>query len=53
MWKAAAGQSVKVALDEEVDDWETDPDFEVIPRHLRSPYTLPIPRPCLTAASLP
>lgn len=29
MWKAAAGQSVKVAVDEGGDDWETDPDFEV------------------------
>lgn len=29
MWKAAAGQSVKVAVNDEVDDWETDPDFEV------------------------
>ncbi|XP_047436372.1 src substrate cortactin-like isoform X4 [Mugil cephalus] len=28
MWKAAAGQSVKVAVDEGGDDWETDPDFE-------------------------
>lgn len=29
MWKAAAGQSVKVAVDDGGDDWETDPDFEV------------------------
>ncbi|XP_062404834.1 src substrate cortactin-like isoform X3 [Sardina pilchardus] len=28
MWKAAAGQSVKVAVDDGGDDWETDPDFE-------------------------
>uniref|UniRef100_A0A8C9ZZS3 Cortactin n=1 Tax=Sander lucioperca TaxID=283035 RepID=A0A8C9ZZS3_SANLU len=28
MWKAAAGQSVNVAVNEEGDDWETDPDFE-------------------------
>ncbi|XP_061889693.1 src substrate cortactin-like isoform X2 [Entelurus aequoreus] len=28
MWKAAAGQSIKVAVDEGGDDWETDPDFE-------------------------
>uniref|UniRef100_H2SZJ4 Cortactin n=1 Tax=Takifugu rubripes TaxID=31033 RepID=H2SZJ4_TAKRU len=28
MWKATAGQSVKIAPSEEVDDWETDPDFE-------------------------
>ncbi|TRY95461.1 hypothetical protein DNTS_000434 [Danionella cerebrum] len=28
MWKAAAGQSVSVAVDEGADDWETDPDFE-------------------------
>ena len=29
MWKAAAGQSVSVAVDNGADDWETDPDFEV------------------------
>lgn len=29
MWKATAGQSVKIAPTDEVDDWETDPDFEV------------------------
>jgi len=29
MWKASAGQSVTVAVDEGGDDWETDPDFEV------------------------
>lgn len=29
MWKATAGQSVKLAPSDEVDDWETDPDFEV------------------------
>lgn len=29
MWKATAGQSVKIAPSDEVDDWETDPDFEV------------------------
>uniref|UniRef100_A0A8C2WUI8 Cortactin n=1 Tax=Cyclopterus lumpus TaxID=8103 RepID=A0A8C2WUI8_CYCLU len=28
MWKAAAGQSVSVAVNEDADDWETDPDFE-------------------------
>ncbi|XP_059207147.1 src substrate cortactin-like isoform X2 [Centropristis striata] len=28
MWKAAAGQSVNVAVNDEGDDWETDPDFE-------------------------
>ncbi|XP_028257629.1 src substrate cortactin isoform X2 [Parambassis ranga] len=28
MWKAAAGQSVSVSVDEGGDDWETDPDFE-------------------------
>uniref|UniRef100_A0A8C4H1G4 SH3 domain-containing protein n=1 Tax=Dicentrarchus labrax TaxID=13489 RepID=A0A8C4H1G4_DICLA len=28
MWKAAAGQSVSVAVNDEGDDWETDPDFE-------------------------
>ncbi|XP_030018997.1 src substrate cortactin isoform X5 [Sphaeramia orbicularis] len=28
MWKAAAGQSVNVAVDDGGDDWETDPDFE-------------------------
>ncbi|XP_076011780.1 src substrate cortactin isoform X2 [Genypterus blacodes] len=28
MWKAAAGQSVNVNVDEGGDDWETDPDFE-------------------------
>lgn len=42
MWKAAAGQSVKVAVDDEVDDWETDPDFEV------RPPTPPAPHPLLT-----
>lgn len=30
MWKAAAGQSVNVSVDEGGDDWETDPDFEVL-----------------------
>lgn len=29
MWKAAAGQPVKVAVNDDGDDWETDPDFEV------------------------
>lgn len=29
MWKATAGQSVKMAVNDETDDWETDPDFEV------------------------
>uniref|UniRef100_A0A8C2HK40 Cortactin n=1 Tax=Cyprinus carpio TaxID=7962 RepID=A0A8C2HK40_CYPCA len=28
MWKAAAGQSVSVDVDDGGDDWETDPDFE-------------------------
>lgn len=28
MWKAAAGQSVSMSVDEGADDWETDPDFE-------------------------
>lgn len=28
MWRAAAGQSVNVAVEEGADDWETDPDFE-------------------------
>ncbi|XP_015252817.1 PREDICTED: src substrate cortactin isoform X3 [Cyprinodon variegatus] len=28
MWKAAAGQNIKVAVDDGGDDWETDPDFE-------------------------
>ncbi|XP_052438544.1 src substrate cortactin [Carassius gibelio] len=28
MWKAAAGQSVSVSVDDGGDDWETDPDFE-------------------------
>ncbi|XP_044050145.1 src substrate cortactin-like isoform X6 [Siniperca chuatsi] len=28
MWKAAAGQSVNVAVNDAGDDWETDPDFE-------------------------
>ncbi|CAI5672083.1 unnamed protein product [Oreochromis niloticus] len=28
MWKAAAGQSVNVSVDDGGDDWETDPDFE-------------------------
>ncbi|XP_028999479.1 src substrate cortactin-like isoform X2 [Betta splendens] len=28
MWRAAAGQSVKVDVDDGGDDWETDPDFE-------------------------
>ncbi|TKS70521.1 Src substrate cortactin [Collichthys lucidus] len=28
MWKAAAGQSVNVTINDEGDDWETDPDFE-------------------------
>lgn len=40
MWKATAGQSVKVAPSDEVDDWETDPDFEV-----PSP-TFPCPAHC-------
>lgn len=29
MWKAAAGQSVQMTVDDGGDDWETDPDFEV------------------------
>lgn len=29
MWKAAAGQPVKAAVNDDGDDWETDPDFEV------------------------
>ncbi|XP_034161391.1 src substrate protein p85 isoform X3 [Pangasianodon hypophthalmus] len=28
MWKAAAGRSVSVTVDDGPDDWETDPDFE-------------------------
>ncbi|KAM9366734.1 src substrate cortactin isoform 2-T2 [Symphorus nematophorus] len=29
MWKAAAGQSINVSVNDDVgDDWETDPDFE-------------------------
>ncbi|XP_037103218.1 src substrate cortactin-like isoform X2 [Syngnathus acus] len=28
MWKAAAGQSIKVTVADGGDDWETDPDFE-------------------------
>ncbi|XP_060780055.1 src substrate cortactin-like isoform X1 [Neoarius graeffei] len=28
MWKAAAGRSVSVTVDDGADDWETDPDFE-------------------------
>ncbi|XP_037650973.1 src substrate cortactin-like isoform X4 [Sebastes umbrosus] len=28
MWKAAAGQSVNMAVNDDGDDWETDPDFE-------------------------
>ncbi|CAL8352520.1 unnamed protein product [Merluccius merluccius] len=28
MWKAAAGQSVNISVDDGGDDWETDPDFE-------------------------
>uniref|UniRef100_A0A3Q3W2U4 SH3 domain-containing protein n=1 Tax=Mola mola TaxID=94237 RepID=A0A3Q3W2U4_MOLML len=28
MWKAAAGQSVKLDVHDNGDDWETDPDFE-------------------------
>ncbi|XP_038149480.1 src substrate cortactin-like isoform X2 [Cyprinodon tularosa] len=28
MWKAAAGQNIKVAVDDGGEDWETDPDFE-------------------------
>uniref|UniRef100_A0A3Q2ZQ69 Cortactin n=1 Tax=Kryptolebias marmoratus TaxID=37003 RepID=A0A3Q2ZQ69_KRYMA len=34
MWKAAAGQNIKVAVDDGGDDWETDPDFEVPVVHL-------------------
>lgn len=37
MWKAAAGQSFKVDADEGGDDWETDPDFEVLPHLLLFP----------------
>ena len=29
MWKASAGQTVNVPLDDGGEDWETDPDFEV------------------------
>lgn len=39
MWKASAGQSVKLAPSDEVDDWETDPDFEVPP----PPPPFPVP----------
>lgn len=39
MWKAAAGQNIKVAVDDGGDDWETDPDFEV-PGSFSSPSTL-------------
>ncbi|XP_072550703.1 src substrate cortactin isoform X3 [Salminus brasiliensis] len=28
MWKAQAGRSVSVTVDDGADDWETDPDFE-------------------------
>uniref|UniRef100_A0A4W4FWH0 SH3 domain-containing protein n=1 Tax=Electrophorus electricus TaxID=8005 RepID=A0A4W4FWH0_ELEEL len=28
MWKAVAGRSLSVTVDEGADDWETDPDFE-------------------------
>jgi len=29
MWRAAAGNTVNVAVSDEDDDWETDPDFQV------------------------
>ena len=41
MWKAAAGQSVSVAVEDGGDDWETDPDFEVSMTTLWSPSPHP------------
>lgn len=36
MWRSAVGHSVDMKVSEEGDDWETDPDFEVLPGfHLR------------------
>lgn len=43
MWKAAAGQNVKVAVDDGGDDWETDPDFEVSPSSSRLFLLSPVP----------
>lgn len=31
MWKSAVGHSVDMKVSTEGDDWETDPDFEVLP----------------------
>ncbi len=44
MWKAAAGQSVSVTVNDGGDDWETDPDFEVLVHgasSLQSPFSSP------------
>lgn len=30
MWKSAVGHNVSVKVSAEGDDWETDPDFEVL-----------------------
>lgn len=43
MWKAAAGQNVKVAVDDGGDDWETDPDFEVSPSSSHLSLLSPVP----------
>ena len=43
MWKAAAGQSVSVAVEDGGDDWETDPDFEVSLTTPRSHHQTPAP----------
>lgn len=31
MWRSAVGHSVDMKVSEQGDDWETDPDFEVLP----------------------
>lgn len=31
MWRSAVGHSVDMKVSAEGDDWETDPDFEVLP----------------------
>ena len=35
MWKSAVGHDVSMKVAAEPDDWETDPDFEVIFLHIQ------------------
>lgn len=43
MWKAAAGRSVSVTVDDDgPEDWETDPDFEVRNFFFSSTWHVPL-----------